>query len=134
MTPFGCYLEILRRSRGLQQKQLAAALDVDPTYISLMERGKKGPPSDILLEKLVKQLNLSTEEQILLREYIAQSPRSLMLPKNMALQEYALLRQLWQRLGSLSSLQIETISNVLKMPDERPAGRSSPFELRECRM
>ena len=120
MTPFGCYLETLRRSRRLQQKQLAAMLDVDPTYISLMERGRKGPPSTTLIEKLIQCLSMTGFEQSQLREYVAQSQRSLTLPNNMALPEYALLRRLWLRLGSLSPCQIEIINSALKMSDEQP--------------
>lgn len=46
MTPFGLYLESLRRSRGLRQKQLAFALGVRDGYISAMEKGWRGRPSD----------------------------------------------------------------------------------------
>jgi HTH-type transcriptional regulator, competence development regulator len=131
MTPFGCYLEALRRSRQLQQKQLAGMLDVDPTYISLMERGRKGPPSNALLEKLIASLQLSQEEQLLLQKYVAQSPRALALPKNMKLEEYELLESLWQRLGSLSHCQIEIMKNALKMSDERVnAQRPAQLNLR----
>ncbi len=45
MTPFGLFLESLRRSRQLQQVQLAHRLGVNPCYVSSIESGKKGPPS-----------------------------------------------------------------------------------------
>lgn len=124
MTPFGWYLEMLRRSRNLQQKQLAAMLDIDPTYVSLMERGKKGPPSQALLNMLIEQLVLDTAEQAQLWEYVEQSRRNLSLPENMAFEEYAMVRRLWQKLGSLSLDQIEIIDKILKMPDEQSTLRS----------
>ncbi|MFB9886173.1 helix-turn-helix domain-containing protein [Balneatrix alpica] len=45
MTPFGTYLEHLRRSRRMQQKQLADLMGINPCYVSTLERGRKGPPS-----------------------------------------------------------------------------------------
>jgi len=38
MTPFGLYLESLRRSCQLQQVQLADHLGVNVCYVSVMER------------------------------------------------------------------------------------------------
>lgn len=130
MTPFGYYLEKLRRSRNLQQKGLAALLDVDPCYISMMESGKKGPPGEEIIQKLIQCLSLGSDEKALLHEYVAQSPRRLALPDNMTLQEYALIRRLWSRLGALSPGQIELLNNVLTIADERSGIRSSAhFEL-----
>jgi len=124
MTPFGYYLSTLRRSRNLQQKGLAKLLQVDPCYISMMENGKKGPPADDVIEKLIHCLSLSEDEQVLLREYISQSQRRLALPDNMTLQEYALVRSLWKKLGALSPGQIEAINSVLKISEERSGIRS----------
>lgn len=41
MTPFGRYLTTLRLNRRIKQKDLAEALDVDPSYISAIENGNK---------------------------------------------------------------------------------------------
>ncbi|WP_227096646.1 helix-turn-helix domain-containing protein [Aeromonas veronii] len=58
MTPFGIYLENLRRSRRIQQKQLADLMGINPCYVSTLERGRKGPPSAEVLNRLIKNLNL----------------------------------------------------------------------------
>ncbi|RQM53462.1 XRE family transcriptional regulator [Aeromonas caviae] len=63
MTPFGIYLENLRRSRRIQQKQLADLMGINPCYVSTLERGRKGPPSAEVLNRLIKNLNLSRDEQ-----------------------------------------------------------------------
>lgn len=54
MTPFGKFLEALRRDRQLQQTQLAGMVGVNACYISSIEKGKKGPPTQEVLDKLIK--------------------------------------------------------------------------------
>lgn len=115
MTPFGYYLESLRRSRRLQQKQLAALLDVNPCYISAMEKGRKGPPTKPVLDRLITALELNEQEQNYLHEYVGQSERTFRLPTNMALEEYALVHELKNYLGSLSKEQIAIIQNALRV-------------------
>jgi len=125
MTPFGYYLETLRRSRGLQQKQVAGLLDINPCYISAMEKGRKGPPTSPILKKLVTALELNEEEENLLHKYVEQSSRTFRLPTNMALAEYALVHELKQSLGSLSNEQIAIINNALRIRKiEAPSARS----------
>lgn len=45
MSPFGRYLQLLRIKRHIKQKELADAIGVNPSYISLLETGRKLPPS-----------------------------------------------------------------------------------------
>lgn len=115
MTPFGNYLEHLRRSRGLIQKQLAHYMGIDPCYVSALEKGKKGPPSNKILEKLIKSLELTQQEQEKLWEYVELSQLNRKLPSGISLQEYSLIKQLWGKLGSLTEEQIIIMSTALKM-------------------
>ncbi len=115
MTPFGQFLESLRRSRHLQQKQLAAMLNVNSCYVSAMERGKKGPPSKSILDKLINVFELDDEEQLLLWDSVDQSQATIRLPKDATVEEYALMRDLRLHLGSLSTEQIDIIRKILKM-------------------
>jgi len=41
-TSLGIALAALRHRRGLTQEQLAARLGIDPTYVSQIERGRRG--------------------------------------------------------------------------------------------
>ena len=41
-------IRTLRGSRGLQQKDLASRLGLDPSYVSLLERGKRTPSTEVL--------------------------------------------------------------------------------------
>lgn len=50
MTPFGLFLQEISRDRNLAQKQLAGLLDVDQSYLSGLESGRKGaPPASMTL-------------------------------------------------------------------------------------
>lgn len=40
---FGKALQVQRKQTGMTQEQLAEFCDFDPTYISLLERGKRNP-------------------------------------------------------------------------------------------
>lgn len=122
MTPFGLYLESLRRSRQLQQVQLADHLGVSSCYVSGMESGKKAPPSKHVLSKLIDSLELNAEEQEMLRDKIDQSQRAIRLPDNATLEEYALIHDLRRHLGSLSSDKVKVIRSILTM-DDRPKSR-----------
>ncbi|EGW23117.1 helix-turn-helix domain-containing protein [Methylobacter tundripaludum] len=115
MTPFGLFLENIRRSRQLQQKQLAADLGVQACYISSLEKGRKAPPSKKVLERLIAALDLNEEEQSLMWESVEQSELSFKLPGNMILAEYQLISRLKQQLGRLSQEQITIMLNVLAL-------------------
>ena len=115
MTPFGLYLESLRRSRQLQQVQLADQLGVNACYVSSMENGKKGPPSKQVLNKLIVSLDLDAEEQEMLWDKVDQSQRTIRLPDNATLEEYALMRDLRDHLGAMSSDKVNVIRNILNM-------------------
>lgn len=45
---YGKAIKMLRASRGMQQRELAKKLDVDGSYISLLESGKRTPSLELL--------------------------------------------------------------------------------------
>ena len=54
---FGYVLRVTRHSAGLSQEELAFRADLDRTYPSLLERGRRTPTLDVLL-RLGAGLNL----------------------------------------------------------------------------
>jgi Predicted transcriptional regulators len=114
MTPFGQKLEQLRRSRGLQQAQLAAEAGVQSCYISAMENGRKGPPSLRVFNKLSQVLDLTEVEKRDLWLTGLQSKKTRKVPPETSTSEYVLVDELWARLGSLTENQINLISLALK--------------------
>lgn len=61
-SPFGNLLDTYRRQKDLTLEELGDEASVSASYISLLIRGKKGRPSDDIIEKLAKALKLSKEE------------------------------------------------------------------------
>ncbi len=66
MTPaeaFGKVLKKIRKKSGLSQEQLALQSDLDRTFISLLERGKRQPSLTSILE-VAERLNTTASELI----------------------------------------------------------------------
>lgn len=52
MTPFGERLRALRAGRGSTLKEMAAALQVSSAYLSALEHGHRGRPTDGLIHQI----------------------------------------------------------------------------------
>jgi transcriptional regulator with XRE-family HTH domain len=57
----GRRLQRLRRLRGLTQEQLAERIDINPKYLSSVERGEENPTLDLLL-RLAEGLQVELPE------------------------------------------------------------------------
>ncbi|MDO6514042.1 MULTISPECIES: helix-turn-helix domain-containing protein [Neptuniibacter] len=117
MTPFGRYLELKRKSRHLKQKQLANLLGINPSYISLMETGKKPPPAIHIREKISLVLNFNRDEKRQLKFYAEQSARVFHLPDDISLEVYLLANQFHKCISELSAGQAAAIQSILKIND-----------------
>lgn len=62
MQTFGMRLEMLRTARGLRAKQLAERIDLDPSYIAQIERGRRDPPRQQVIDRMAVALDLTAEE------------------------------------------------------------------------
>ncbi len=71
MTPFGEKIRALRQSRGINQLEMATALDVSPAYLSALEHGKRGKPSWAMLQKIIQYFSLIWDEAEELEELAA---------------------------------------------------------------
>ena len=58
MTPFGERLRELRRSKGVCQKEMAAALGVSAAYLSALEHGRRGVPTWAMVQKIIGYFNV----------------------------------------------------------------------------
>lgn len=119
MTPFGVFIERLRRSRGLQQQQLATMIGINGCYLSNIENGRKGPPSMEVISALIKVLELSPHEANELNTRQRQSKQKREMPRDAGLHEYELVEQLWQRLGTLSVAETEALTKVLLLKNDQ---------------
>ena len=62
MTPFGEKLRALRSERGVNQKDMAAAIGVSAAYLSALEHGRRGAPSWTLIQKIIGYFNVIWDE------------------------------------------------------------------------
>jgi transcriptional regulator with XRE-family HTH domain len=57
----GKQIQAARKAKGSTQERLAELCDFDPTYISLLERGKRNPPF-LTLCNVADRLNCSVKK------------------------------------------------------------------------
>lgn len=62
MTPFGERLRTLRAAKGISQKEMARRIGVSPAYLSALEHGKRGVPRWILVQDMIRCLNVIWDE------------------------------------------------------------------------
>jgi transcriptional regulator with XRE-family HTH domain len=58
MTPFGEKMRALRAARGVNLKEMAAALGVTPTYLSALEHGRRGRPTYMMVQRIIGYFNV----------------------------------------------------------------------------
>ncbi|WP_152046442.1 helix-turn-helix domain-containing protein [Aureimonas psammosilenae] len=58
MTPFGERIRLLRRQRGVTQREMAEALGVSNAYLSALEHGRRGRPTWDMLQRIIGYLNV----------------------------------------------------------------------------
>lgn len=61
LKSLGKNLRDIRKRQDLTQESLAELCDYDPTYISLLERGKRNPPF-LTIVKIARQLKCKVSE------------------------------------------------------------------------
>ena len=62
MTPFGEKLRLLRRQRGVSQKDMALAIGVSAAYLSALEHGRRGRPTWATVQKIIGYFNIIWDE------------------------------------------------------------------------
>ena len=62
MTPFGERVRDLRKTKGMAQKEMAAALGVSSAYLSALEHGKRGRPGSGLIMQICALFELIWDE------------------------------------------------------------------------
>lgn len=62
MTPFGQRLRDLREERGMNQKDLAKALQVSAAYLSALEHGRRPPPTFQFVQRVIGFFHIIWDE------------------------------------------------------------------------
>jgi len=63
MSPFSQLLHDLRVRHGLRQAELADRIGYEQSYISALEVGLKGPPTEEFLDRVANAMSLGDEER-----------------------------------------------------------------------
>jgi len=115
VTPFGEAVRRLRLRKGVSQKQMAAALNVSPAYLSALEHGKRGLPTFDLLQRIAGYFNIiwdEAEELFLLAR--SSDPRVVIDTSGLAPEFTEFANNLARRIRTLDSADIARLSALLE--------------------
>jgi transcriptional regulator with XRE-family HTH domain len=115
MTPFGAKLRELRDSRGLTQKQMAAALNVSAAYLSALEHGHRAAPSFDLVQRVIGYFNVIWDDaEELQRLASISNPKISIDTSGLVPQATELANQLAQRIASMTREELESLLERVK--------------------
>ena len=115
MTPFGARLRVLRQSRSLTQKDMAAALNVSAAYLSALEHGRRAAPSFDFVQRVTGYFNVIWDEAEELQRLASLSdPKVSIDTAGLAPQATELANLLSQRIGALPARRVEEMLAILK--------------------
>ena len=116
MTPFGAKVRALRAERGHTLKQMAAALEVSPAYLSALEHGRRGRPSPGLVHQVCAYFNIIWDEAEALRR-LAELSRPRVVIDTAGLEPAA--TEVANRLAErITDLDAATIARLLALLDD----------------
>ena len=115
MSPFSESLHSIRVRHGLRQVELAKLVGYEQSYISALEVGLKGPPTDEFVERLAAAVSLTKEEQDALRDAAQASQRKLVIEPDAPADIYRLLCDLRDGIKNLTPAQVRVIREVLAL-------------------
>jgi transcriptional regulator with XRE-family HTH domain len=125
MTPFGARLRAMRAARGLALKDMAAALDVTPTYLSALEHGRRGRPTWYFVQRVIQYFNVIWDDAEELQKLAEVShPRIVIDTAGLSPEATLLANQLARRIGDLGPVEIASLLAALGGGPAAVAGSS----------
>ena len=116
--PFGKRIRQLRLEHDLSQRDLAARVQIDFTYLSKIENNRAAPPSDAVIRRLAAELKADPEELLALAAKVSQDELRDVVAEDSRIG--VLFRKLQS--GSLTEKQIQEMLRVMgegNAPDRR---------------
>ena len=125
MTPFGEKLRLLRKSKNVSQKNMAAALNVSPAYLSALEHGHRGKPQWSIVQRIITYFNIIWDDAEEL-QYLASisDPKTRLNTTGLSANATKLANML---AGNIARLSEDDISNFINQL-ESIQGRNSRFK------
>lgn len=116
MTPFGEKLRALRRERNILLKDMAAALQLSPAYLSALEHGRRGVASAGLIHQICQYFGLIWDDADELAALARQSrPRLKLNSAGLSAAQTALANRLARELRDLNP---QTVAAIIKLLDD----------------
>ncbi|CCM77867.1 helix-turn-helix domain-containing protein [Rhizobium mesoamericanum] len=125
MTPFGEAVRKLRERKGVSQKQMAAALNVSPAYLSALEHGRRGLPTFDLLQRIAGYFNIiwdEAEELFLLAR--SSDPRVVVDTSGLSSEHTAFANLLAGRIRDLDHTTLGNLTSILENGGKADGKRS----------
>ncbi len=97
----------------MPQKQLAGLLNVDQSYLSGLESGRKGSPPGSIVQRVKAALNLNDAETSALQRAADSSRRKVEIPVCAEPDEYLLVYSLIAHIGQLKPAQVRAMQEIL---------------------
>jgi transcriptional regulator with XRE-family HTH domain len=114
MTPFGVKVRGLRAQHGVTLKEMAAELQISSAYLSALEHGKRGRPSQGLVRQICEYFELIWDEaDALLRLAESSNPRVVVDTAGLSPEATALANRLATSIATLDQRRIARIMAVL---------------------
>ena len=115
MTPFGEKVRALRAGRGVTLKQMAGDLQLSPAYLSSLEHGRRGRPSEALVVQVCEYFNLIWDDFEEVKRLAELShPRAIIDTRGMTPAHTELANELAARIGGLSGDDAEALLAQLR--------------------
>lgn len=118
MSPFSNHFQHLRKRHGISQRALAELMGFEQGFISTMELGRKGPPNESFINKLVIVFGLNNDEETLLRKTVKNSHRKFVLPTDASTELYEFLHELWDQLDNLDPIQVNLMRQIVGIKNQ----------------
>lgn len=103
---------------GLRQTDLAKLVGYDQTYLSALENGTKGPPTEELVEKLIRALELEEQEQAKLKLAVRESQKKYVLPSDVPVEIFKMMNELWDALDTIRPAQVQAIRLIAQINEQ----------------
>jgi transcriptional regulator with XRE-family HTH domain len=122
MTPFGEKLRALRAEKNILQREMAAALEVSPAYLSALEHGRRGAPSAGLIHQISEYFGLIWDDADELRALAQLSrPRLKVNTAGLTARQTALGNRLARELRNFDAQTVAALHAILDAAAPAPA-------------
>ena len=124
MTPFGAKVRALRLAHGVTLKKMAADLQVSQAYLSALEHGRRGRPTQNLVRQVCGYFNIIWDDAEALEKLARLShPRVVVDTAGLAPKATELANRLAESIGEFDELALDRMLRALsdvnaKVPKE----------------